>query len=793
MNFASRLSFKIPAIIFAAALIAGVGNGIAGLVMVNQETEHAVKIELDTVLETRVSSLSAYFDSIEEDLVALASSTMAVTGVQQFASSWAAIGDNPTAALQQAYITDNPHPTGQKEELDQAEGSLFYHGTHGTYHPAFRTFLRTKGYYDIFLFDPAGNLVYTVFKELDYATNLKSGPYASSGLGQAFQAAAQAPDQIHFIDFAPYEPSYGAPASFISTGIKDKSGKVVGVLAFQMPIDRINAVMQSPVGLQDTGDTVIVGDGGLRRSDSRFAQESAILKETIDWPGVDEALSGQSGFVHAEIDGVDKVADYAPFEFLGTQWAVIATIDEAEVYASGQRLALVLAGISVAILLVALVLGTLFARTITSPLTAIISTMRRVAQGEFTVSVPSRNRTDEIGDIARALETFRLEGEAAVRLREEQERLREEGEQIRIASLKEMADNVEADAGTAVDRVAQRTESMEREAEGMAGSAEEVESLSQSVSTAAQEALANAEAVSAATEELASSIREISDRVGEGARITQSAVQVGNESQETIRSLLAEAEKIGEIATLIGDIAEQTNLLALNATIEAARAGDAGKGFAVVASEVKNLAGQTGKATSEIAAQIQEVQTRTRTSVEAVQQMVTRIADVDQISTAIAAAMEQQQSATQEIARNVTETAMAARDVASNIDRVSVEARSSRDRAGQVRSVAEEVHDAVDELKKAVIRSVRTATDEVDRRRFPREETHGQGHLIVGGERHPVSLIDVSEGGVRVRLAEGGPTLRSGQQLRLTSPQIGDKKVVVMSVDRNEAGLNYAG
>ena len=204
--------------------------------------------------------------------------------------------------------------------------------------------------------------------------------------------------------------------------------------------------------------------------------------------------------------------------------------------------------------------------------------------------------------------------------------------------------------------------------------------------------------------------------MGEGARLTQDAVQVGNSSQDEIRSLLAEAEKIGEIATLIGDIAEQTNLLALNATIEAARAGDAGKGFAVVANEVKSLAGQTGKATSEISAQIQEVQNRTRTSVEAVQKMVQRIADVDDISTAVAAAMEQQQDATQEIARNVTETAAAARDVASNIERVSTEADSTRERASHVQTVVKDVHSAIEDLRQAVVRSVRDATAEASKR-----------------------------------------------------------------------------
>ena len=357
-----------------------------------------------------------------------------------------------------------------------------------------------------------------------------------------------------------------------------------------------------------------------------------------------------------------------------------------------------------------------------------------------------------------------------------------------------MADDVEADAGTAVDTLASRTGALETEAESMAGSAESVQDTAQAVAAAAQEALANAEAVSAASEELAASIQEISGRVGEGAKITQGAVHVGNTSQDEIRSLLAEAEKIGEIATLIGDIAEQTNLLALNATIEAARAGDAGKGFAVVANEVKSLAGQTGKATSEISAQIQEVQNRTRSSVEAVQEMVQRIADVDQISTAIAAAMEQQQAATQEIARNVTETAAAARDVAENIERVSSESDATRgDRANHVRSVAEDVHEAIEKLKQAVVRSVRTATEEVDRRDQERQAISEPGQLQVNGQSYHVMVVNRSEGGARVTQPEGGVMLAPGQVVSISSPSVGSREASVRVIQPDGIGLAFVG
>ena len=561
-----------------------------------------------------------------------------------------------------------------------------------------------------------------------------------------------------------------------------------------MPIERINDLMQSPLGLRNTGDTVIVGADGLRRSDSRFASESAILTEKFDIDGLEKSRADGADFFRFEVDGVDKIARIAPFDFHGVHWAVMAFIDREEAFAATVELEVTIVIVSIVILLLALTIGLLFSRSITNALSGVIDVMGQVAGGNYSVEVPNRTRADEVGDIARALETFRANGAEAERLRNEQDALRLQAENNRIAALRQMADTVEREAGASVDKVAEQTILMGQEAEAMAGSAEQVEEMSQMVAAAAQEALANVEAVSASTEELAASIQEIGSRVTEGAQITQQAVAVGEESRVEIESLLAEAEKIGEVATLIGDIAEQTNLLALNATIEAARAGDAGKGFAVVASEVKNLAGQTGRATGEISGQIQEIQRRTKSAVEAVQRMVKQIADVDSISTAIAAAIEQQQSATQEIARNVTETAMAARDVAQNIERVSSEAESSRARAGGVRSVADAVHVAVEALKKTVIRSVRTASEDVDRRESERKPVSSTGSVQINGSDHKVRMLDLSDRGTRFEFLDGKPNLAIGATIRITCPELRvAQSGTVQDMSGKEVGVLFAG
>lgn len=337
----SKLVFKIPALVLLAAMVAGLGNGLTGIILSSQAQQDAVELQLSTVVLDRALALNNYLDTIHVDLETLASSPVAYEAIEEFKDGWSEfVGTGPTQALQAAYITDNPNPTGSKDELDRAEGAESYHETHAHFHPWYRTFLRGKGFYDIFLFDTNGNLVYTVFKELDYATNFVDGEYVDTGLGRVYRKALASPGEIAFDDFEPYAPSFGAPASFIAKAVTDNSGILIGVLAFQMPIDRLNEVMQEEAGLGKTGDTVIAGTDKLRRSDSRFASETALLKETIEWPGVDAVLAGQTGIAAGDVNGVPSLVGYAPVDFEGIRWAVMASMSDAEAFAASDDLVL---------------------------------------------------------------------------------------------------------------------------------------------------------------------------------------------------------------------------------------------------------------------------------------------------------------------------------------------------------------------------------------------------------------------------------------------------------------------
>jgi methyl-accepting chemotaxis protein len=423
---------------------------------------------------------------------------------------------------------------------------------------------------------------------------------------------------------------------------------------------------------------------------------------------------------------------------------------EALLAQSSRRASLILAFGVACLVFAGLVIGWaawLVLRQVTQPLTNMTQAMGALATGDWSADIPALERGDEIGAMAKAVAIFKRNGLENVALRAEQARERERAEQARRDSLEAMAATVETEMRSAVSHLISRTDAMNGNAEAMAQSASHVSENSQTVASAASQALANAEAVAAATEELTSSIHEISKQISQATRVSAEAVSRSAETEGVIRSLSEVVSEISAVTELIREIADQTNLLALNATIEAARAGDAGKGFAVVAGEVKNLASQTAKATEDISQKIAKVKGVTEASVGAVRSIGFSIRDMDEIAAAIAAAMEEQAAATQEIARNVSQTAHAAREVAARIERVSAEAAATGYHAGDVRGAAADVASSITDLRGTLVRVVRTATTEVDRRHEERAPVDADAMLDLGQGACAVHLRNLSQGG----------------------------------------------
>ena len=399
-----RLAVKLP---LAMSLMLLVCLGLAvvtSYVVSDNQIRKEVDQRLIATADGRAALIEAWADSVRRDLKAYAHAPETLQAMRNFDAAFRNAGEDHKAYLQTFYIDDNPHPTGEKHRLDKAEDGSFYSRTHEKYHPIFRNILEERGFYDIFLISPDGEIVYTVFKEMDFATNLLMGEYRTSNLGAALRKATEAPEiEIAFSDFAPYAPSHGAPAAFVARPIQDELGDIIGYLAFQLPTDRMQAIMSSRDGLSETVEVAVLADDGTSRSDTVLGGTLPVLSEVAPNAAIQSGLAGETGVAEVGLeDGRGYETAYRPIDFLGRDWVLLAAEPVDVINAASRELLVDLSLAMAALLVLVSVISLGFANRLLRPLGRITRAMEAIKAGDYATEVPEQARRDEVGAIASA-------------------------------------------------------------------------------------------------------------------------------------------------------------------------------------------------------------------------------------------------------------------------------------------------------------------------------------------------------------------------------------------------------
>jgi methyl-accepting chemotaxis protein len=453
-------------------------------------------------------------------------------------------------------------------------------------------------------------------------------------------------------------------------------------------------------------------DGTVRIQAGKPESEGKNMIELIDPDGVKlvarliDAAKAGGGFVNYRFGRAGSEVPVPKVSYAGLakdwNWMVGTGVYIDDVDAEFRNVAVKLGVIMAVVLVIGLGSAFVIARGITRPIRAITDRMGRLSEGDLSIDTPFTDRGDEVGDLARSLGVFKDNAQKIEAMRHAQEEAERKAEEERRAALLGMADDLERSVAKLVGVLADSAGSMKSAATAMNGLTDQASRQASSIAAGSNEASQSVQTVAAATEELTAAIGEINQQVTRCTVVSKEAVDAATAANADVESLTESAQRIGTVVGLINDIASQTNLLALNATIEAARAGEAGKGFAVVASEVKQLATQTAKATDEIATLINGVRSMTDRSAVSIKKIAETIRGVDDIATAIAAAMQEQGAATAEIARNVEQAANATTDVSKTIAELSGATQEVGQSAGQVLEASDGVVQNAGSLKQQI-------------------------------------------------------------------------------------------
>ncbi len=702
------------------ALLVFINTIIIGWMSYNssqKSLQESVFAQLISVKATKKKSIEAYFESMENLSQSLAEDKMIIDATKDFSAAFDsmkidekspeyivmqdklknyyssfledAISKNTglnfdgmslfpkkaeTIFLQSEFILNNQNTVGSKQLLDYGSSDIEYNKVHKIYHPGIRNTVEKFGLSDLFLIDMTGKVVYSNFKETDFATDLVNGAGKDGNLSKAFKSSLNAQKgKANLIDFSEYLPSYGAPAAFMSAPVY-KDNLQIGVVAFQIPIDQINGVMTGnkqwkEEGLGESGETYLLGSDNKMRSTSRFLEanpeeyykelanngidkkvvdrirlnKSPILFQEMKTEAANEALGGKAdNKLTLDYRNSPVLSSYEPLDIMGVKWAILSEKDQDEAFAAITSLRNTVILVGLVVLALAVLVSIFIAGTITNPIINLVEKLKIVASGDLTVSVES-NSKDEVGQALSSMKSM-------------VEKLRDI-----IGSITSGADNILA-AST------------------------QMASSSQQMSQGATEQASSVEEISSSMEQMTANIQQNTNNSSQTEKIASQSAKDIMSSNEAVDKTANSKKTIAAKISIIGEISRQTNLLALNAAVEAARAGEHGKGFAVVAAEVRKLAERSQLAATEID-EVSRVSVDVainsgellKSVVPNIQKTANLVQEISASSIEQNSGAEQVNSAIQQLNQVVQENAAASEEMAAGAEELNAQAEQLKD------------------------------------------------------------------------------------------------------------------
>ncbi len=446
----ARIGLKLPLLIGALVALTIMAMGAANAFLTSGIIAQSAQEKLQSIALMNSKRIHSLLTGIDRDIRLQSDAPATSVALIALADGYDSL-DNAEEVLRRVYIEDNTHALGEKDKLVSADTGSSYGFIHAIYHPTFDALQDEMGYYDVFLFDTEGNLVYSVFKENDFATNMITGPWSDSGLAEAYRrAAAQAPGAPSvFVDFAPYGPSYDAPAAFIARPVFNDQGTRLGVLAYQMPVTQLDAAAGDLQGLGETADGFLVGSDGYMRTDSSLTPETDTLAKHLSFSELSVALAGEESRFEGMGHHGDSVMGYmVPLEFLGSRWVTVVQQDTSELFAGLTRALVKIVVLSVVIFCGALAVSVFFSRGISRPVQRLTHAVNKVVDGTLDTHVPCTDRADEIGELARQTEVFRQNALHIEQLVQEQSAANDK----MVALNKEREDAAQREAALAAEK-----------------------------------------------------------------------------------------------------------------------------------------------------------------------------------------------------------------------------------------------------------------------------------------------------------------------------------------------------